>query len=54
MGSETYIHFKVGQCNLIVKVKGTVKLEAGELIKIRLDKEKVHIFNKETEEALNI
>lgn len=49
MGAETYIYLSKGKANLVARVNGTSKAKSGDKLKISLDTEKIHIFDKETE-----
>ncbi|HEY5524349.1 MAG TPA: sn-glycerol-3-phosphate ABC transporter ATP-binding protein UgpC, partial [Clostridium sp.] len=52
MGAETYIYVKKGSYNIIVRVAGTSDSKIGDKIKIAVDTAKIHIFDKETEQAV--
>ena len=49
MGAETYIYLAKGKANMIARVNGTSKCKAGDKLKVALDTNKIHIFDKETE-----
>ncbi len=49
MGAETYIYLSKGKSNLVARVNGSSPVKSGEKIKIALDADKIHIFDKETE-----
>lgn len=49
MGAETYIYLKKGNANITARVNGTSKAKSGDKIKVALDTDKIHIFDKETE-----
>jgi multiple sugar transport system ATP-binding protein len=52
MGAETYIYLSKDKSNITARVNGTSKAKAGDKIKIALDLNKIHIFDKETEMTL--
>ena len=49
MGAETYIYLSKGKANLIARVNGTSKAKPGDKLRISLETDKIHIFDKETE-----
>ena len=49
MGAETYIYLAKGKANLVARVNGTSKCRAGDKLRVALDTNKIHIFDKETE-----
>ena len=49
MGAESYIYTKCGRDSLNVRVEGTTELKIGEVAKLYLRSEKLHVFDKETE-----
>jgi multiple sugar transport system ATP-binding protein len=49
MGAETYIYLSKGKANLVARVNGTSKAKPGDKLKISLDTDKIHIFDKESE-----
>ncbi|WP_411678653.1 ABC transporter ATP-binding protein [Clostridium thailandense] len=49
MGAETYIYLSKGKSNITARVSGSSKVKAGDTIKVGLDTNKIHIFDKETE-----
>lgn len=49
MGAETYIYLSKGKANLVARVNGTSKAKPGDKLKISLDTNKIHIFDKESE-----
>jgi len=52
LGSDTIIHLKIGEILLLIKVPGSFLVEYGRKLKIALDLNKLHIFDKKTEKAL--
>jgi multiple sugar transport system ATP-binding protein len=53
LGSETYIHFKINNINMICKVNGVFRGKQGQTIKVRFNFEKAHFFNKDNEIRIN-
>jgi len=49
MGAETNIYMSKGDTNIVVRVNGSSMAKVGDKIKIALDINKIHIFDKETE-----
>lgn len=52
LGADTIIHVNTGSQVLVVKVSGGHHYNIGSKIRIVLDLDKIHVFDKETEEAL--
>ena len=52
MGAETYIYMSKENTNLVARVNGSSRAKAGDKIKIALDPNKIHIFDKETETTI--
>ena len=52
MGAETYLYLVSGKNNLTVRVPGTSKAKVGDTLKIALNENKIHVFDKETEATL--
>ncbi len=49
MGSEIHLYLSVGEDQLVAKVPSRSPVKAGDKIKIALETERLHIFDKETE-----
>eukprot|EP00828_Plagiopyla_frontata_P047195 TRINITY_DN8662_c0_g1_i3.p2 TRINITY_DN8662_c0_g1~~TRINITY_DN8662_c0_g1_i3.p2 ORF type:complete len:392 (+),score=61.75 TRINITY_DN8662_c0_g1_i3:70-1245(+) len=49
MGAESYIYFKSGEFNMTARVDGSTKFEPKDTIKLPIEKENIHVFDKETE-----
>ena len=49
MGAETYIYLTKGKGSFVARVNGTSKAKSGDKIKVSLEMDKIHIFDKETE-----
>ncbi len=52
MGAETYIYLNKAGVDFIARVNGTSLVKNGEEITIALDRSKIHVFDKETEETI--
>ena len=52
MGAETYIYMSKGDTNIVARVNGSSRAKAGDKIKIALDTNKIHIFDKENENTV--
>ncbi|WP_026881789.1 ABC transporter ATP-binding protein [Clostridium akagii] len=49
MGSETFLYLKKGKAAFTAKVAGTSNAQPDDVIKIALNPDRIHIFDKETE-----
>ena len=49
LGSETYIHFKINDSNMICKVNGIFRGKEGQVIRVRFNFKKSHFFDKDSE-----
>lgn len=54
MGAETYLYLNCNGIRLIAKVSPRTKTKQGDLIKIAIDVQRMHIFDKETEKVLTV
>ena len=52
MGAEIYLYVSVDGVPLTARVKPTSKAQPGDMIKIAVDLEKIHLFDKETEQTI--
>lgn len=52
MGAETYLYLSKGKANFTAKVDGSSKARVGDTIKIALNNDKIHVFDKETEQTI--
>ncbi len=52
MGSETYLYIKVGENNLTARVDPRSIVRAGDIIHLAIDTNKLHFFDKDTEETI--
>ncbi|WP_027625401.1 ABC transporter ATP-binding protein [Clostridium lundense] len=52
MGAETYIYLSKDKINLTARVNGNSKAKAGDRLKIAMDWNKIHIFDKESESTI--
>jgi multiple sugar transport system ATP-binding protein len=49
MGAESYIYFKSGNNNMTARVDGSTKSEPKDTVKLYVENQNIHIFDKETE-----
>jgi multiple sugar transport system ATP-binding protein len=54
MGAETFLHLNTGATAFIARVHPTAHHEGGQRVRLRLDMAKVHLFDAESEEALQV
>ena len=52
MGSEIYLYFTYEGQNLIARIPSDVEVQADDTIRLTVDEEKVHVFDKETEKII--
>lgn len=52
LGSEQYIYFNIGESRMVTKVFNNKKINFGEKLNIEINLEKIHLFDKETEERI--
>ena len=52
MGSETYLYLTIDGMNLIARVKPDSKSQRNQTIKLAIDPEKIHLFDKDTEKTI--
>jgi multiple sugar transport system ATP-binding protein len=52
LGAESFIHLNKNGSKVIARVNGATNANIGEKIKLAIDNNKIHIFDKETEEAI--
>ncbi|WP_297501174.1 TOBE domain-containing protein [Thermococcus sp.] len=52
LGTDTIIHTKVGGNLIKVKLPGHIPLPVGEKIKIEVDLDNIHVFDRKTEKAI--
>ncbi|ASJ05065.1 ABC transporter ATP-binding protein [Thermococcus barossii] len=52
LGTDTIVHAKVGENIIKVKLPGHIPLPVGEKIKIEIDLDNIHIFDRDTEKAI--
>ncbi len=52
MGSETYLYLKLGGTPIVSRVNRRSTAKAGDSIKVAMDANRIHIFDKETEKAV--
>lgn len=52
MGAETHLHLDCQGSKLVVKAPSSYPGRVGDAAKLTLNKEKIHLFDKETEQAI--
>ncbi|WP_048151341.1 ABC transporter ATP-binding protein [Palaeococcus ferrophilus] len=52
LGTDTIVHAKVGDSIIKVKLPGHIPLPIGEKIKIEIDLDNIHVFDRSTEKAV--
>ena len=52
MGSETYLYLVIEGNLVIARVDSRNKAKIGDVVKMAFDKYRIHLFDKETEEAI--
>jgi len=52
MGAETFLYFQVGEIQFTARVNPRTTTKLGDDIKIALDANKIHLFDKDTEEVI--
>lgn len=52
MGAETYLYLTKGKANFTAKVDGSTKSRIGDTIRIAFNNNKIHVFDKETEQTV--
>ncbi|WP_432628436.1 ABC transporter ATP-binding protein [Brotaphodocola sp.] len=52
LGAEVYLYFDINDTNCTARVKPNTTARPGDVIKLALDLEKIHVFDKETEQVI--
>lgn len=52
MGAETLLHTKLGTIPIAAKIPSAFEWEEKDIVKLTLDTEKIHLFDKDTERAI--
>ena len=52
MGAETYLYFQIEGIDMTARVNPRSTAKHGERIKLALDTNKIHLFDKDTEEVI--
>jgi multiple sugar transport system ATP-binding protein len=52
LGAEVYLYFDYAEANFTARVKPTTTARTGDSIKLALDANKLHFFDKETEQTI--
>ncbi|HOD40513.1 MAG TPA: hypothetical protein PKL57_08135, partial [Candidatus Wallbacteria bacterium] len=54
LGSERYVHFKIGDDNAVAKFESGCGVHESDKIKVRVITEKIHLFECDTEDEKTI
>jgi len=52
MGAEIYAYLKAGKNSITARFDGRYKMNIGDKLKLAMDKHRIHVFDKETEQAI--
>ncbi len=52
MGAEIYAYLKTGDSSITARFDGRYRVNMGDTLKLAMDKHRIHIFDKETQEAI--
>jgi len=52
LGAEVYLHVNCNEQKIIVRTSASIIVESGESIKLAIDVDKIHLFDKETEKTI--
>ena len=52
MGAEIYLYLRTGEESFIARVDNKSKARAGDVIKVAVDVERIHVFDKETQQVI--
>lgn len=52
MGAEVYAYLKSGQTSITARFDGRYRLKIGDKLKLAMDKHRLHVFDKETQQAI--
>ena len=52
MGAEIYAYLKAGDSSITARFDGRYRVNMGDKLKLAMDKHRIHIFDKETQEAI--
>ena len=52
MGAETYLYFKIEDINFTARVNPRTTTAVGQTVKIAMDANKIHLFDKDTEKCI--
>lgn len=53
MGAETYLYLMLGELNLTARVSPRSAAKPGDMVKIAIDVNNIHVFDRETEETIS-
>ena len=54
MGSDIFIYFRIGTEDIVARTNANKLIKSGDNIRVLFDVDKIHLFNKQTEEAIVI
>ena len=52
MGSDIFLYLKIGKNNLTLRINSDVSIESGEKVGVSFNIDKIHLFDKDTEESI--
>ena len=52
LGAETLLYFDIGDASWTARVNPKTKARTGDTVRFALDENKIHIFDKETEQTI--
>ena len=52
LGAEVFLYFDYEGANMTARVEPKTAARTGDVVKFALDAEKIHVFDKETEETI--
>ena len=52
MGAEIYLYLSVGEQNMTARVSSRSQARAGDKVKVAIEVERVHIFDKDTQKFI--
>ena len=54
MGSDIFLYIKIGDIDIISRINSDILVESGEKIRVSFNIDKIHLFDKDTEESIFI
>lgn len=52
MGSDIFLYLKIGKNNLTLRINSDVSIESGEKVGVSFNIDKIHLFDKDTQESI--